>query len=404
MQGFRSVRRWAGSMNGQCQLRSEDTEHRPVAACAERSGTLGFGGKTLASAIAGLVASWTVACDAATSVLLTVDVESRAVGGSPDADIFGRLPQSAGEHGVPRILDVLRQHHASATFYLNVYEAASFGEAPLRDVARKIVSAGQDLQLHTHPGPMFGRSHISDYDVREQYEILEKGKALIAEWTGRPVIAHRAGGFKANLDTLEAVARAGLEVDASLSPAGTCPLAAQGHRENDVVRHGPTLLLPVTYYTQVEGMGYRSLRFLDIESSSLAEIRHVLDVMAARRACAVNIMMHSFSLVRTGYLDARIANRLEAVLDYVAQRPELQLRTTREFLAAYQEDRLECTPQPGFVPYTGWLMTYARAWERIDDGWKNVLFAMAPPAATLSVLAILALLLSRRSRSSGERA
>lgn len=339
---------------------------------------------------------------AVTTVLLTVDVESRAAeGGTPETDVYGRIPGARGEFGVPRILELLRAHRAPATFYLNVYESARFGDGPVADIARQVLADGQDLELHTHPGAMYARALLSDFDLEQQERILAHGRDLIRQWTGHTAVAHRAGGFKANADTLQATARVGIEVDASLSPAGSCPLVDDGYAQNDVFTVGPTLLLPVTYYEQLHAFGRRSLRFVDIESSSFAEIRHVMDAMAARHACAVNIMMHSFSLVRYGTYDERIARKLEAVLAYANSRPEFRLSTTQEFLASFRQGRLDCSPQPGFVPYTGVLMTYSRAWERFDDGWKNVAFALLPPFALLSSATSLVFAVRARRRRRG---
>jgi hypothetical protein len=87
---------------------------------------------------------------ARTHVLLTIDVESFQ-DSNPARDTWGKLEGYDGEWGIGLILRILQEHHARATFYLNVYESAKFGEDSIGAVAREIVRSGQDLQLHTPP-------------------------------------------------------------------------------------------------------------------------------------------------------------------------------------------------------------------------------------------------------------
>ena len=147
-----------------------------------------------------------------TLVMITVDVESYTQG-TPDKQIWGKQPD--GEHGIRRMMDMLDNHGFKGTFYLNVYEAARHGEAPLAEAARAINERGHDLQLHTHPWPMYKFTAMQQASLEQQVAILERGKELIRQWTGKTVIAHRAGAFVGNLDTLRACRRAGLVIDSS---------------------------------------------------------------------------------------------------------------------------------------------------------------------------------------------
>src|SRR3972149_9717073 len=90
------------------------------------------------------------------------------------------------------------------TFFLSPYESSPEAEAKLAHAAREIHSRGHDLQLHTHPAPVFGIYQLSKVDLETQVKILRHGRDLIQKWTGKRVIAHRAGGVAANLDTMEA--------------------------------------------------------------------------------------------------------------------------------------------------------------------------------------------------------
>jgi peptidoglycan/xylan/chitin deacetylase (PgdA/CDA1 family) len=203
---------------------------------------------------------------APTLVMITVDVESYTKG-TPDQQIWGKQPD--GEHGIRRMMDMLDRHGFKGTFYLNVYEAAKHGEAIMAETARTIHGRGHDLQLHTHPQPMFGFETMQNADVEEQVGILNEGKDLIRRWTGKTVIAHRAGAFAANQDTLAACQRAGLVIDSSFSPVSTLTdLSRQLPATNLPRVINGVVELPLTYFAQARVGNWQSLRYLDIEGTS----------------------------------------------------------------------------------------------------------------------------------------
>ena len=109
-------------------------------------------------AVAFALFSATTPAIASTKVVITVDVESYGRDGDPEKQIWGKLAD--GEHGIRRIMDLLDKHGVKGTFYLNVYEAAKYGDAALARVARAINDRGHDLELHTHPAPVYGISEM----------------------------------------------------------------------------------------------------------------------------------------------------------------------------------------------------------------------------------------------------
>lgn len=320
-----------------------------------------------------------------TNFLFTVDVESRSRG-QPTQDILGELPGHSGNHGVERMMDLLESHQVRGTFFLNVYEVAKHGDEVVRRVARAIHGRGHDLELHTHPRPMYPPYGMSQASFDEQVEILERGVALIEQWTGKRVVAHRAGAFLANGDTLRAVAAVGLAADCSLAPGShdSVPLIKELGASNLVQRIGGVWEIPVTFYEQVRIGPWRSRRILDIEASSLDEIKRVTRVAIRQGLPTVCILMHSFSFTRHGRPDERIIRRFSALLEWLQAQDDLRIGTIEQ---AYK--LLEGTPISGSVstavPCTGIWLTWARALQSWRDGWKN--FAVA--AAGVACLAFL---------------
>lgn len=321
-------------------------------------------------------------------VLVTIDTESYT-NGHPDQHIWGRTREH-GEHGIRRIMDILEAHGARGTFYVNVYEAERHGEAALAEVVRALHGRGHDVELHSHPRDRYGIDKLTRAGVEKQKEVLLWGKQFIERHTGTPVIAHRAGAFAANLDTLEALRQIGVPVDASHSSiTPESHLGRQMGMRNSPYVHNDVLELPVTYYTQGRLGRFQSHRLLDIEASGLREMKHVIRQARAAGESTVNVLMHSFTFLRGDKPDLALERRLERLLAWIERQDGIQASTTRQFHAAWQVQPRHGETGAEFQASTGWLLTYLRCVEQIGRSWKNALVALLPFA--LLALAGLAL-------------
>ena len=156
--------------------------------------------------------------------IFTVNVE---VGKSHDAEarIWGRCVE--GEFGIGFQLEQLRQRGFGGSFFVNVYESRRHGAEFFGKVCRRIVESGSDVELHTHPDGWtedWSRPYMWQYTLAEQVELVRLGQKMLADWTGSPAIAHRAGSFAANDDTLRACIANGLRIDSS-KPSGGVAVA-----------------------------------------------------------------------------------------------------------------------------------------------------------------------------------
>lgn len=373
---------------GSPPMSSHITNHRPIARH----------GLTAVALAAMLLVLGTPAARGEVLVLFTIDVESTSRG-NPERDIWGRLPGVAGEHGITQMMDTLDRHGVRGTFFVNVYEAATHGEDALAEVCRAIHSRGHDLQLHTHPGPMFdGRYAMQGASLDKQREILRRGIDLIRRWTGGRVVAHRAGGFLADRVTLEACKAEAIPLDLSMNigwPASV--LARSDLTRNAPVVSGDVLCVPVTCFYQVKVGPWQSLRFLDIEADTPQEIRSVIRQLDAEGVRTAVVMLHSFSFTRGGVVNERAERDLDRLLEGLVADPSVRIVTTAELLDLWRAD-------PGrlvggdMVPTTGLWLTYQRSWQRLDEGWKNKVVALGPPAALAGLFGA-ALLWRRRRRS-----
>ncbi|MCD6378023.1 MAG: polysaccharide deacetylase family protein [Planctomycetes bacterium] len=339
-------------------------------------------------------------CSAATEpiyVMFTVDVESRS-NGNPDRDIWGKIPDEQEDHGIGRMMDIFDRHGVKATFFVNVYEIPKSGEDAIAKVCRTINERGHDLELHTHPKPMFGVWGMSQADLDTQVRILKWGLETIKKWTGVRAIAHRAGGYVANLDTVKACKVTNIPLEFSYNMAARyCPLSKLNLTMNAPVVSDGVLCIPVTCYIQASVGSLRSMRFLDIESSSLQEIRKVIADLQAHDVRTAVIMMHSFSFSRFGKPNRRVENALdELVAGFVAD-PNVKVVTARQLYEIWRANP-KALSGADYVPTTGWWMVYSRAWQRFGEGWKNIIVALSPPVFIVLVISASGFWLRRRRR------
>ncbi len=311
-----------------------------------------------------------------TSFIFTVDVETRTHG-ECGQDVLGVLPGYRGHFGVEKIMDLLEEHHARATFFLNVYEIAKHGDEVMSRAATMIHSRGHDLELHTHPRPMYEFYGMSHASLGEQKSILERGISLLDGWTGKRALVHRSGAFSVNADTLLAAAAVGMLADCSLSPGShaLAPLVAELGATNVVQRVGGVWEIPVTCFDQVRIGRWHSRRILDIEGCSLAEIKHVVRWAIRQRLPTVCILMHSFSLSRHGKPNSRVIRRLSALLAWLSEREDIQISTVEQ-VCRELDTASSATAPPPQIPKTGALLTWGRAVQSCNDGWKNLLVSI----------------------------
>jgi hypothetical protein len=131
------------------------------------------------------------------------------------------------------------------------------------------------------------------------------GARLLQEWTGLPVVAHRAGAYSANKDSIDALARNRITLDASLFPGEAhCRLNGLGLPVNFPGRIGGVTEIPVTVYERRERpaglgrllpphvvLGKIDVNAMDDERQAVA----ALSAVSAANLPFIVIFLHSFS-------------------------------------------------------------------------------------------------------------
>jgi peptidoglycan/xylan/chitin deacetylase (PgdA/CDA1 family) len=269
-------------------------------------------------------------------VMITVDVES--LDSYPLPDQIDAVCQDGSACGLMEIARLQKERGLSGTFFLNVYEHRAWGEAKMREIVRKLQAAGQDLGLHTHPQWAYDpkRNGMHQYNLEEQTSIIQDGVRLLSDWSGHPVVAHRAGDYAANELTLKALEASGLRVDSSLFWGHPhSQLTQLGLPRNLPSSWGKMLEIPVTVYERRErprllsGIAppLSSIRKIDVNwFTDEKEAKAAIDAIVEADPPFLVVFLHSFTLLGERANDGvPAANRqaravFSAILDRIADK------------------------------------------------------------------------------------
>ena len=282
--------------------------------------------------------------------------------------ILGEISGSREEWGVFRISDICRRNGVSATFFVDVYESIFWGEDRFRDLTRRLLDAGADVQLHTHPefrglpgdggrepvcvrilgAPATGRLRgpMARLSPDQQLAFLRAGMDMLIHWTGVAPVAHRSGGYSINAGTVEALRLAGIALDSSMN-VGHPNSQITWSRNAVVVRDG-ILELPVTvqeYVLKPPGIGeiYRRTIKTDLNACSLAELVAFVDFAVKNGLVLMNLFMHSYSLLRADRSFSRSkprvgdAQKLDRFLALMRKRDDVRVMSCVQVLDRYRK-------------------------------------------------------------------
>lgn len=323
--------------------------------------------------------------DGITFVFFTCDVESMAKG-NPEKDIWGKVRNEY--YGITKMMDILDKHGVKGTFFVNVYESPKFGEEELKKVCQEINKRGHDVELHTHPILSFpGIYRTQDAPLNKQIEIIREGKERIKKWIGKETVAHRSGGYAANQDTITACIRNGIKIDSSrnytyarqqgLKNTEETMNAAEIYTDTTGTQ-GQLIEIPVTTYYQFKFGRFALPRIVDLEDASLAEFRTIFQAAANTKVKTIVIMSHSFSFSRYNSRTAqKLAQKMDHLFSYIKTVPSLELTTCEAYLNknSILNSKVSNT---NFIVTTGLIAAYLKSWERLEQGYKNILVEIAP--------------------------
>jgi len=152
-------------------------------------------------------------------IIITIDTEvgekAKNFDGGFEKLVMGNINNEF--YGVPKIMEIAKNYGFKCEFFVDVYEYKKFGEDNFKNLCQMIDKKAHSVALHTHPSYAYDKDRINmyEYSLEEQIEIIKEGKELIKKWIDKEPIAHRAGNYGANDNTLIALRENGIFIDSS---------------------------------------------------------------------------------------------------------------------------------------------------------------------------------------------
>ena len=262
------------------------------------------------------------------------------------------------------IIKICDQFNIKAVFFMSVYEHCKFDKERVREVAQYIADQGHDVQLHTHPYWCYGREHMWQYSLSEQTKIIKDGCDILFDWLGKYPIAHRAGAYGINRDTIKALHANDIYIDSSMyHEHSNCKISWS---KNQLVEADGVVEIPVTgLYRQHYLMIGNRLRIkyrknfikTDIDWCTLDELTHYIHQAKSNSLKLMNLFMHSYSFLK---FDPKLRNfstnfknktNLETFLKICTQDLGVRFITIQQFWNKYK-DNPELFLGNDFVPVT----------------------------------------------------
>ena len=299
-----------------------------------------------------------------TYLLITVDVKALKPGDPSMQRIWGEI--NGNHYGIERIMDICEKHNVKATFFVDVYEYDKFGKDAMRNVCLTIINRGHDVQLHTHPWFEYGRPWrpISSYSLEQQKVIIKERKELLFDWIREYPVAHRAGGYGANYDTLQALAANDIKIDSSnFYLYDKCDIKPPITR-NAIVIHEGIIELPVTVFARYNMLTFLKMPIrksilgypkIDIDWQDLNILKDSITKLCDKDVRTITLFMHSYSFIKSNSTNIDIEPDKQDILEFdellgfLTQTQEVKIITVKELYSLYEKGKFNISSSD-FVP------------------------------------------------------
>jgi len=230
-----------------------------------------------------------------------------------------------------------------------VFEHCRFNKESVRYIPQYLEKKGHDVQLHTHPYWCYGREHMWQYSLPEQTNIIKEGRELLFEWLGRYPIAHRAGAYGINRDTIKALQANNMYIDSSMYfQHNNCKI---NWSKNQLVEKNNVVEIPVTGFFRQKciTLGDYKLKYrkkfikTDIDWCTMDELVHFVRQAKNNNIKFMNLFIHSYSLLkhdgrfRHFKLDIKKGQTLSEFLKICTQDLGIHFITIQQFWNKYQK-------------------------------------------------------------------
>jgi hypothetical protein len=251
-----------------------------------------------------------------TKVVLTVDTEPSIAGAFRENEAHTPLihePVAGMVDGKSQALgflvETLSGHGLAATFFVETLHTRYFPDTVMGGYVEGLLHAGQDVQLHLHPGWVsfvdgkFDRSnlasdHCHELETGHLAALIGEGADRIGAWTGARPSGMRTGNFSTGLSVFAAMSQAGLRHGSNICLAVHRPPEPQLMVTGGVHDFAGIRELPVTCFVDVGPVGRRRLRPMQVSAVTAREQISLLNAAHESKNPVVVIVAHPFEFVK----------------------------------------------------------------------------------------------------------
>lgn len=251
-----------------------------------------------------------------TQICISIDTEFSIAGHFEDFEANKPVAEPAvygvvdgREEALGFMLETFDRYNTRATFFVECANYCYFGDEPMRGVIKRLQAAGQDIQLHIHPvwlsfnqdpaaGPFPRHDDCVGRSFDELKQVFSTCIAIFDRWVGHKPLAIRTGSLRADDNVYRVMNALGIPMSSNIALGVYQPgEAALSHDSGRHLIHG-VMELPVFSYQDLNLLGRRHKKSLQITSCSWPEMKHLL--WKARRAGVENIVIltHPFEFIK----------------------------------------------------------------------------------------------------------
>lgn len=255
-----------------------------------------------------------------------------------------------------RLIDIFNKYSVSAVFFLAINEIDKFGKESYRNLISKLNKSEQDIQIHSHPfwsDKYKQRIHMHEYTLQEQKELIKNMLNDLRELGCSNILAHRAGAYGANDDTMEALKENSIFIDSSyFYQHSNCHI--QATKVNVFSKLNGLLEIPVTGFFRIT---YLRLFFIniqlkkqfiktDLNSCSLEELIYFVEHAKKNGLNFMNFFLHSYSLMNFNKatssftLNDKEEKKLVGFLEYLKTQDDIQIVNFQQINQLIQEENM----------------------------------------------------------------
>lgn len=313
-------------------------------------------------------------------VMLTIDTEF-----STHKDLIGVWGKvGEQEYGISKIVEICDHFDVPATFFLDVYQK----ENAVRKAGEYILKHGYDVQLHTHPNWKYERKreNLRYYSLEEQCEIIRFGKEAMASWFGKIPVAHRAGDFGVNADSITALRENNILGDFSFFHHWPeCHLQKKVKVRNKISKINDVWEVPVTCFFSSGLEISKCFRLIDI-NEPFSLLCYLFNQLKKLDFKTIVIVLHSFSFL--GYNDfpvngipnreiywpkPLVVQKFAKLLNFLKNDTSFKMISVKDFLVQVRKNP-ESVANPDLIPALPLRYSWLRLASRICTAGYDRLF------------------------------